>query len=144
MGSDKVEVLMETSNTNLHRAEEAFGRKEWDEVVLHASLAVESASNALIIRLGGHEALDHRAASALNAVARHRAPEWLKDEDFREMIKKGLEVQREVVHSRYPHLVEGEWIPPSRYYTAQKAEGALSASKLVLATVERYLRLEYR
>jgi HEPN domain-containing protein len=69
MGESKIEVLLETSMVNLRRAEEGKEREEWDDCILHASLAVESITNALIIKLG-HEAIDYRAISALNEVTR--------------------------------------------------------------------------
>ena len=139
MGESKIDVLMETSKVNLRRAEEAKGRGEWDDGVFHASLAVESAANALIVRLGGHEAIDHRAVSALNAVVQKQAPEWAKERRLRTMIKRGLGIQRQVVYSRYPHHVDGRWMAPSRYYTEQDAKKALSDAGLVLEVVEEYL-----
>ncbi len=140
MGESKIKVLLETSRVNLRRAEEAEERGEWDDCILHASLALESAANALIIKLGGHEAVDHRAISALNEVVRQRVPDWTKEEKFRMMIKRGLGVQREVVYSRYPHHVEGKWVAPSRYYGEGDAKKVLSDTKFVLGIVGEYLK----
>jgi len=140
MGEGKIEVLLETSRVNLRRAEEAQGRGEWDDCILHASLAVESAANALIIKLGGHEAVDHRAISALSKVARQKVPDWTREREFQAMIKRGLGIQREVVYSRYPHHVEGRWIAPSRYYGEGDAKKALSDTKFVLKVLGDYLK----
>lgn len=140
MGESKIKVLLETSRVNLRRAEEAEGRGEWDDCILHASLAIESAANALIIKLGGHEAVDHRAVSALNEVARQRFPDWTKEEKFRAMVRRGLRIQREVVYSRYPHHVEGRWVAPSRYYKKGDAKKALSDTKFVIGVMEKYIK----
>lgn len=140
MGKSKIKVLLETSRVNLRRAEDAEKRGEWDDCILHASLAIESAANALIIKLGGHEAINHRAISALNEVARQNVPDWTKEEKFRAMIKRGLGIQREVVYSRYPHHVEGKWIAPSQYYGEKDAKKTLSDTKFVLEVVGEYLK----
>ena len=140
MGESKIEVLLETSRVNLRRAEEAEGRGEWDDCILHTSLAIESAANALIIKLGGHEAVDHRAISALNEVARQRVPDWTKEDKFRTMVKRGLNIQREVVYSRYPHHVGGMWVAPSRYYGGGDAKKALSDTKFVIEIMGEYLK----
>ena len=66
----KVEVLLKTAEVNLSGAEKRFNDGEYDTVVFHASMAVESVSNALIIRLGGSEAKNHRAVSGLATVIR--------------------------------------------------------------------------
>lgn len=140
MGEGKIEALLETSRVNLRRAEEAEGRGEWDDCILHASLAIESSANVLIIGLGGHEALNHRTISALNEVARQNFPNWTREEEFREMIKRGLGVQREVVYSRYPHHEEGKWIAASRYYEEKDAKKALSDAKFVSRAVGKYIK----
>jgi len=140
MGQSKIKVLLETSRVNLRRAEEAEKRGEWDDCILHASLAVESAANALIIKLGGHEAVDHRATSALNEVARQNVPDWTKEEKFRTMVKRGLGIQREVVYSRCPHHVEGRWVAPSRYYEEGDAKKALADAKFTIGIVGEYLK----
>jgi HEPN domain-containing protein len=140
MGESKIKVLMETSSVNLRRAEEASERGEWDDCILHASLAIESAANALIITLGGHEAIDHRAVSALNEVARQKSPDWMKEEKFREMVERGLGVQREVVYSRCPHHADGKWMAPSRYYAKADAEKTLSNAKFVFEVIRGYLK----
>ena len=139
MGESKISVLLETATANLGRAEEAEKRGEWDDSILHASLAVENAANALIVRLGGHEAMDHRTASALNAVALQRAPEWTLEKEFQKMVRCGLAIQREVVYSRYPHHVNGRWIAPTRFYTAGDSRKAVSNARFVLETVRDYL-----
>ena len=60
MVESKVEVLLKVSEVNLARAEKRFEAGEYDSAVFHASMAVESAANAMILKLGGDEAKDHR------------------------------------------------------------------------------------
>ena len=76
MAESKIEVLLKVAEVNLARAEKRFEAGEYDSAVFHASLAVESAANALILRLGGDEAKNHRAISGLAAVIRRVKPEW--------------------------------------------------------------------
>lgn len=79
MVESKVEALLRVSQVNLGRAEKRFTDGEFDSAVFHASMAVESAANAMIIELGGDEARDHRAISGLAAVLRRLRPESLRE-----------------------------------------------------------------
>ena len=81
MVEGKIEVLLRISEVNLARAEKRFETGEYDSAVFHASLAVESAANALILKLGGDEAKDHRAISGLAAVLRRVRKELLREGD---------------------------------------------------------------
>ena len=56
MVEGKIEVLLKASEVNMARAEKRFEEGEYDSAVFHASLAVESAANAMILKLGGDEA----------------------------------------------------------------------------------------
>lgn len=129
MGESKVEALLRVSEANIARAERRFDAEEYDSAVFHASLAVESAANAMILRLGGGEAKDHRAVTGLAAVLRRVRPELLREEKYMRLIEKGREVQREVVYARYPLKLAGRWVTPMEYYTRDKARKAIDDAK---------------
>jgi HEPN domain-containing protein len=136
MGESKVEALLRVSEANIARAERRFDAEEYDSAVFHASLAVESAANAMILRLGGGEAKDHRAVTGLAAVLRRVRPELLKEEKYMRLIEKGREVQREVVYARYPLKLDGRWVTPMEYYTRDKARKAIDDAKFVVEGVK--------
>src|SRR3989304_9996684 len=123
MGESKVEVLLRVSTLNLARAEKRFNAGEYDSAVFHASMAVESAANAMILELGGDEAKNHRAISGLAAVLRRVKPEVFREEKYAEMIERGREIQREVVYARYPLKVADKWVTPMEYYPREKTTG---------------------
>ena len=80
-------------------AERPAGSFSWgsdDSTVFHASMAVENAANAMILRIGGTEAKDHMALSALAVVLRRMRPELLKKEEYRRLIERGREIQRDI------------------------------------------------
>jgi len=139
MVENKVEVLLRFSEVNLVRAEKRFDAGEYDSAVFHASLAVESAANAMILRLGGGEAKDHRAISGLAAVLRRVRPELLREEKYVQLIEKGREIQREVVYARYPLKVAGRWVTPMEYYTREKTKGVIDNAKFVVGGIKRAL-----
>jgi HEPN domain-containing protein len=139
MVESKVEVLLRLSEVNLIRAEKRFDTGEYDSAVFHASLAVESAANAMILRLGGDEAKDHRAISGLAAVLRRVRPELLREEKYERLIEKGREIQREVVYARYPLKVTGKWVTPMEYYTREKTRGVIDNAKFVVDGIKRAL-----
>ena len=137
MGEDKVNVLLRVSETNLSRAEKRHAEGEYDSAVFHASLAVENAANALILVYGGDEAKDHRAISGLAAVIRRIKPELFRDESFSEAMEMGREIQREVVYTRYPIRIGGEWLAPMDYYTMEKSSGIIEKTTRIVQRIRK-------
>jgi HEPN domain-containing protein len=140
MAESKVEVLLRVSEVNLARAEKRFETGEYDSAVFHASIAVESAANAMILRLGGTEAKDHRAISGLAAVLRRMKPELLRQEEWTQLIAKGRNIQREVIYTRYPLKVAGKWITPDEYYTREKTRVVIDDAKFVVDVIKTTLK----
>ena len=140
MGESKVEVLLCVSEVNLARAEKRFDDREYDSAVFHASMAVESAANAMILELGGHEAKNHRAISGLAAVLRRVKPELLREEKYAQLIERGREMQRQVVYARYPLKVAGKWVTPMEYYTLEKTREVIDNAKFVVDGIKAYLK----
>jgi len=136
----KVEVLLRVSDVNLARAEKRFAIAEYDSAVFHASMAVESAANAMILELGGDEAKDHRAISGLAAVLRRVKPELLRKGSYVQLIERGREIQREVVFARYPLKVAGKWVTPMEYYTQERTRAAIDNAKFVVDGIKAYLK----
>jgi len=133
-------VLLRVSEVNLARAEKRFEAGEFDSAVFHASMAVESAANAIILELGGDEAKSHRAISGLAVVLRRVKPELLREEKYVQLIERGREMQREVVYARYPLKVAGKWVTPMEYYTQEKARGVIDNAKFVVEGIKTYLK----
>lgn len=140
MVESKIEVLLKVSEVNLARAEKRFEIGEFDSAVFHASMAVESAANALILELGGDEAKNHRAIAGLAAVLRRVKPELLMEDEYVQLIERGREVQREVVYARYPLEVAGRWVTPMEYYTEEKARSIIDDAKFVVNGIKTHLR----
>jgi HEPN domain-containing protein len=139
MVESKVEVLLRISEMNLRRAEKRFETGEFDSAVFHASMALETAANAMILILGGAEAKDHRAISGLAAVMRRVTPELLKEQDYVQVIAKGRDVQREVVWARYPLKVGGKWVTPDEYYTREKARAVIDDANFVVDKIKKFI-----
>ena len=139
MAESRIEVLLKVSQVNLARAEKRFIDEEYDSAALHASMAVESAANALILKLGGDEAKNHRAISGLAAVIRRIKPDWLREEGCEQLIEKGREIQREVVYARYPLKVADRWVTPMEYYTLEKARTIIDDARFVIDGIREYL-----
>ena len=140
MVENKIEVLLRASEVNLARAEKRFDDGEYDSAVFHASMAVESAANAMILELGGNEARNHRAISGLAAVLRRVKPELLREEKYARLIDRGREIQREVVYARYPLKVAGKWMTPMEYYTRKKTREIIDNAEFVVDGIKEYLK----
>ncbi len=139
MVESKIEVLLKVSEVNLARAEKRFEIGEFDSAVFHASMAVESAANALILELGGVEAKNHRAIAGLAVDLRRVKPELLMEDEYVQLIERGREVQREVVYARYPLEVAGRWVTPMEYYTEEKARSIIDDAKFVVNGIKTHL-----
>jgi HEPN domain-containing protein len=133
--------LLKISQVNIGRAEKRFNEAEYDSAVFHASLAVESAANALILKLGGDEAKNHKAISGLAAVIRRVRPDWLREESCEQLLEKGRGIQREVVYARYPLKVADRWVTPMDYYTPEKAKTVVDNAKSVTDGIRGYLEI---
>lgn len=144
MAESKIEVLLKISQVNLERAEKRFEAGEYDSAVFHASMAVESAANAMILGLGGGEAKNHRAISGLAAVLRRVKPELLRNDRYVQLIQRGRGIQREVVFTRYPLKVAGKWVTPMEYYTREKAIMVIENAKFVVNEIKNILREQTR
>ena len=140
MAQSKVEILLRVSEVNLSRAKKRFDIGEYDSAAFHASMAVENAANALILKLGGNEARNHRAVSGLTAVIRRITPQWFTEESCIQLIDKGREIQREVVYTRYPLKVAGKWVTSMEYYTQEKADRILENARFVVDKIKIYLK----
>jgi HEPN domain-containing protein len=140
MVESKIEVLLRVSEVNLARAKKRFNEGEYDSAVFHASMAVESAANAMILKLGGGEAKDHKAISGLAAVLRRVKPELLMKGEYVQLIDKGREMQREVVYARYPLKVAGKWVTPMEYYTREKTTDITDNAQLVVDIIKSHLK----
>jgi len=140
MAESRIEVLLKVSQVNLARAEKRFNDGEYDSAAFHASMAVESAANALILKLGGDEAKDHRAVSGLASVIRRIRPDWSREEGCERLIDKGREIQREVVYARYPLKIAGRWVTPMEYYTLEKARKIIDDARFVIDRIREYLK----
>jgi len=140
LAEGKIEVLLRVADVNLARAEKRFEASEYDSAVFHSSLAVESAANALILKLGGDEAKDHRAISGLAAVIRRVKPDMLREHKWVRVIESGREIQRDVVYARYPLKVGGKWVSPMEYYTREKTRRIIDNAKLVVDGIKAYFR----
>ncbi|MEM2864158.1 MAG: HEPN domain-containing protein [Candidatus Bathyarchaeia archaeon] len=139
MAESRIDILIRISEVNLARAERRFESGEYDSAVFHASMAVENAANALILKLGGVEAKNHRAVSGLAAVLRRVKPELLREEKYAKLIERGAAIQREVVYTRYPIKMGGKWMTPMDYYTREKARETIDNAKLVVKEIRQVL-----
>jgi len=140
MGEGKVEVLLRISEVNLDRAGRRLEAGEYDTATFHASMAAESAANAMILKLGGDEAKDHRTISGLAVVIRRVKPELLTKGEYVRLIERGREIQREILYSRYPLILKGKWVTPMEYYTHDKAQSLIDSAKFIVNTVKKYLK----
>lgn len=140
MVKSKVDTLLRVSEVNLARAQKRLDSEEYDSAVFHASMAAENAANAMILKLGGNEARNHRAISGLASVIRRVNPELLSDERYVQLIERGREIQREVVYARYPLKMAGRWVTPMEYYTQEKAKMTINHAKSVVDTVRTYIK----
>jgi HEPN domain-containing protein len=76
----------------------------------------------------------------LAAVLRRVKPEFLRQEEWAQLIAKGRNIQREVIYTRYPLKVAGKWVTPDEYYTREKTRVVIDDAKFVVDAIKTTLK----
>lgn len=137
---NEIKASLETSEQHIKSAHIALRECLYSDCSYHSASAAENAGNALILALGGRVPRTHRNAEAIEMIAIRLKPEWLKKEDFKNMLEKLRDLEEHVVKSRYPiKIKEGTFVPPSQYYTDDMARNMLEKAVFVVETIKKIL-----
>jgi len=140
--TNEITASLSTAEQHLKDAQGAFSGGRYHDCAYHSASAAENAGNALILALGGRIPRTHRNADAMEFAVTRLKPNWLKREEFREMLKILRVLETHVVKSRYPIKVkEGTFVPPNKYYTQNMSKDMLEKAILIVSTIKRFMAL---
>jgi len=84
--TNEITASLSTAEQHLKDAQDAFSGGRYHDCAYHSASAAENAGNALILALGGRIPRTHRNADAMEFAVTRLKPDWLKREEFREIV----------------------------------------------------------
>jgi len=142
VATDEITASLSTAEQHLRDAQDAFNEGRYHDCAYHSASAAENSGNALILALGGRIPRTHRNADAIEFAVKRLKPDWLKREEFREMLKTLRVLETHIVKSRYPIKVKGGiFVSPNKYYTQDMSKDMLEKAILIVSTIKRFMTL---
>lgn len=129
----------ETAVAHLEDAELAFEHGRYALAALMSALSAESATSALIVRLGSRPSKKHRNSLVLHLLS-ERAQQPLKRK-LAALVKSMKKLEPHIAEARYPVRKGAEFLPPVKLYSEGVARELLEEARKVLSTVRELLGL---
>ena len=137
------ESQLEEAAISLQAAEDDLKAGRYSRAVFNSQQSIELAMIAALTMHGAIQLLEHDAMPYFaSEVVTRVSNKWV--EGFREIIRETSWLFEHYTLSRHP-VVRGRRIwRPSREYTRQQAEEAISSTKKGLELITKYLREEFK
>lgn len=134
MDSKEADTYLETAEDQLKDAELAFREGRYALCAFLSASSAENATSTLLLNLGAKPSKKHRNSLILNrltpTVSRKLQP------TLGELIESMKTLEPHITKARYPIRKGPELLPPSRFYTREEAEIALTQAQKVLKCVK--------
>lgn len=137
MDSKEADSYLETAEDQLKDAELAFKEGRYALCAFLSASCAENATSALLITLGANPSKKHRNSLVLNRLASSATHELQLE--LREMIESMKILEPHITKARYPIRSGLELLPPSKFYTKETAEKALTHAQKVVMHVKPHL-----
>ena len=137
MVSKEAASYLETAEEQLKDAELAFKEGRYALCALLSALCVENATSALIIELGAKPSKKHKNSLVLYRLTSSVAHELQLI--LIDIIESAKILEPHITKARYPIRIGLELSPPSKFYTKETAEKALTHAQEIVMRVEPYL-----
>ncbi len=142
MDSKEANTYLQIALDQLKDAELAFKNERYALCVLLAALSAENATSAWLIVLGAKPSKKHRNSLVLKRLA-ESINEKLK-EGLMEAIRSMEELEPHVTKARYPIRHDLELLPPSKFYTKEKAAESLAKAEYVVELVKQRVHTDFK
>jgi len=137
MDSKEADSYLETAKDQLRDAELAFKEARYALCAFLSALGAENATSALLIKMCAKPSKKHMNSLVLNRLASTATPDLQLA--LREMIESMKVLEPHITKARYPIRIGLELSPPSKFYTKETAEKALTQAQEIVMRVEPYL-----
>lgn len=135
MVSKETSVYLETAEEQLKDAELTFKKGRHALCAFLSASCAENATAALLIALGAKPSKKHRNSLVLYKLALSALPKLR--EDLMKIVESMKILEPHVTKARYPIRKGLELFPPSKYYTKEAAEEAISHAQKVVNEVKQ-------
>ncbi|MEM2990844.1 MAG: HEPN domain-containing protein [Halobacteria archaeon] len=133
-------TYLQIAQDQLSDAELAFKNERYALCVFLAASSAENATSAWLIALGAQPSKKHRNSLVLKKLAESSSVELKAS--LIEAIKSMQELEPHITKARYPIRRDLELLPPSKFYTKEKAEESLARAEYVVKLVQRKIKME--
>ena len=137
MDSKEAYSYLETAQDQLKDAEFALKEGRFALCAFLSALCAENATSALLIKLGAKPSRKHRNSLILNRLSSTAPPDL--QPALREIIGSVKILEPHITKARYPIRAGLELLPPSKFYTKETAERALTQARKIVIGVKPYL-----
>jgi HEPN domain-containing protein len=137
MDSKEATSYLETAEDQLKDAELAFKEGRYALCAFLSASSAENATSALLITLGAKPSRKHRNSMVLNVLVSSATHELQLA--MREMIESMKILEPHITKARYPIRKGLELLAPSKFYTRETADIALTQAQKVVLHVKTHV-----
>lgn len=137
MDSKEADTYLETAEDQLRDAELAFREGRYALCAFLSASSAENATSALLINLGAKPSKKHRNSLILNRLT--PAASLKLQPALSKLIESMKTLEPHITKARYPIRRGLELLPPSKFYTREKAETALNQAQKVVTRVKSHI-----
>ena len=137
MDSKEATSYLETAEDHLKDAELAFKEGRYALCAFLSASSAENATSALLITLGAKPSKKHRNSMVLNMLVLSATHELQLA--MREMIESMKILEPHITKARYPIRKGLELLAPSKFYTRETADIALTQAQKVVMRVKTHV-----
>jgi HEPN domain-containing protein len=137
MDSKEANAYFETAEDQLKGAEVTFKEGSYALCTFLSASSAENATSALLITLGAKPSKKHRNSLVLHKLAQRVTSEMRSS--IMEIVESMKTLEPHITKARYPILKGWELLPPSRFYTKEIAEEALTKTRKVVEKVNQLI-----
>ena len=137
MDSKEATSYLETAEDHLKDAELAFKEGRYALCAFLSASSAENATSALLITLGAKPSKKHRNSMVLNMLVSSATYELQLA--MREMIESMKILEPHITKARYPIRKGLELLAPSKFYTRETADIALTQAQKVVMRVKTHV-----
>ena len=138
MDSKETATYLETAEEQLKDAQLAFKEGRYALCAFLSASCAENATSALLIAMGAKPSKKHRNSLVLNRLV-PSIPSRVQP-SMREMIESMKALEPHITKARYPIRRGLELSSPSKFYTREIAENALSQARKVVKNAKHLVR----
>ena len=136
MDSKEARTYLQIAEDHLEDAELAFKEGRYALCAFLSASSAENATSALLIALGAKPSRKHRNSLVLNRLTPTASQEL--QPVLSELIESMKTLEPHITKARYPIRKGVELLPPSRLYTRETAETALTQAQKIARHVKSH------